>query len=257
MMPAFCAKPPSGKATQLLGGNDNGTRRLSDPRQRSAHDGARRSLGALSRRAASGEPAAVLRRAAAAAGAERGGQGQRRHDHGHGGAGSGDPGARHAAGRDRVQPRAAPPQPRAASAFPGGAGARLRCGLDPDGDGHRGDRRRRHVRHARAADPVPRRSRAGLRRGAGARLQQLGRRLLQDRPDSGSNSPRRSRCTTCQLAVEEARRCVTRTGRGRGHRHAEPGQRPASARRGLSSRYGMRSKSSTCRSAFIRPATPR
>ena len=52
-------------------------------------------------------------------------------DHGHGGAGAGDPGARHAAGRDGVQPRAAAPQPRAAPAFPGRAGARLRSRLRP------------------------------------------------------------------------------------------------------------------------------
>ena len=154
MTPAVWAYP-LGRATQFLGGNDNGTRRFSDPRQRSAHDGARRPLGALPRGAPSGQPAAVLRRAAAAACAERRRQGQRRLDHGHGGAGSGDPGAQHAAGRDRVEPRIAPPQPGAASAFPAGAGARLRRGLDPDRDGHRGDRCRGHVRHARPADPVP------------------------------------------------------------------------------------------------------
>ena len=162
----------------------HGTRRFSDPRQRSPHDGARRPLGALARRALSAKPAAVFRRAARAAQQGRGRQGQRRLDHGHGGAGAGDPGAQHAAGRDGVEPRIAPPQPGPAPAFPGGAGARLRRGLDPDRDGYRGDRCRGHVRHARPADPVPRRSGAGLRRGAGARLQQLGRRLLQDRPDA-------------------------------------------------------------------------
>ena len=114
--------------------------------------------------------------------AKLGGQGQRRHDHGNGGAGPGDPGARQGAGRDRLQPRAEAPQPRAPPAFQCRAGARLRSGLDPDGDGYRGHRRRRDVRHARPADPVPRRSGARLCGGARPRLQQLGRRLLQDRP---------------------------------------------------------------------------
>ena len=59
-------------------------------------------------------------------------------------------------------------------------GARLRSGLDPDRDGYRGRRRRRHVRHARAADLDARRPRAGLRGGARARLQQLGARLLPE-----------------------------------------------------------------------------
>ena len=136
------------------------------------------------RRAVPGQPATLFRRAAAGADAEPGRQGQRRHDHGHGGAGSGDPGAQHAAGRDRVEPRIAPPQPGPAPAFQRRAGARLRCALDADGDGHRRDRRRGHVRHARPADPVPRRPVARLRRGFGAGLQQLGRRLLQDRSDA-------------------------------------------------------------------------
>ena len=162
-----------------------------------------------------------------------------------------------AAGRHRVEPRAAAPQPRAAPAFQGRAGARLRCGLDPDGDGHRGHRRRRHVRHARAADPVPRRSGARLRGGAGARLQQLGRRLLQEPIRSGSNSPRRSRCTTSRLAVEEARRCVKELGAVAVIGTPEPGQRPASARRGVRAAVGRARTSSTCRSAFTRPATPR
>jgi len=43
------------------------------------------------------------------------------------------------------------------------------------------DRRRGHVRHARAADPVPRQPVARLRCGFGAGLQQLGGGLLQDR----------------------------------------------------------------------------
>ena len=143
---------------------------------------------------------------------KRRGQGQRRHHHGHGGAGAGDPGARQGAGRDRVQPRAAAPQPRAAPAFPGRAGARLRSGLDPDRDGHRGRRRRRDVRHARAADPVPRRSRAGLRRGARARLQQLGA------PTTARADPTRLKFAAqiamhdVRLAVEEARRCVKELG---------------------------------------------
>src|SRR5580704_10870060 len=61
-------------------------------------------------------------------------------------------------------------------------GARFRSDLDLDSDGHRRDRRRRDVRHPRTADPVPRRSGARLRGGIGARLQQLGRRLLQEDP---------------------------------------------------------------------------
>ena len=158
--------------------------------------------------------------------------------------------------RDRLEPRAAPPQPRPAPAFQCRAGARLRRGLDPDGDGYRGDRRRGDVRHARPADPVPRRSRARLRRGAGARLQQLGRRLLQDRP-AAAQIRRAARDARRQERGRGGAALRHRTGRGRGHRHAEPGQRPASARRGRSSRYGTRSKSSTCRSAFTRPATPR
>ena len=63
----------------------------------------------------------------------------------------------------------------------------------------------------------------------------------------------RSRCTTSR-AVAEARRCVDRIGRRRGHRHPQPGQRPASARRGLRATVGRTRAARTCRSAFIRPA---
>jgi hypothetical protein len=56
--------------------------------------------------------------------------------------------------RHRVEPRVAPPQPCPAPAFPGCAGARLRCDLDPGGNGYRGHRRRGHVWHARPPDPV-------------------------------------------------------------------------------------------------------
>ncbi len=105
-----------------------------------------------------------------------------------------------------------------------------RCALDPDRDGHRGDRRRGHVRHARPADPVPRRSRARLRRRPGARLQQLGRRLLQDRPDA-AQIRRADRDARYRPGGRRGAPLRQGIGRGRGHRHAQPGQRPASARR--------------------------
>ena len=47
-------------------------------------------------------------------------------DQGHGGAGARDPGVRQVAGRDRIEPRAAAPQPRAPPAFQRRALARLR-----------------------------------------------------------------------------------------------------------------------------------
>ncbi len=202
------------------------------------------------------EPAAILRRPAGAAQGEHGRQGQHRLDHGHERAGAGDPGARHAAGRDRLQPRIAPPQPRAAPAFQRRPGARLRRALDPDGDGYRGDRRRGDVRYARPPDPVPRRSRARLRRGPGARLQQLGRRLLQDRSDpaqirrAAGDARRRPRRSTKRAAASPSW--------ARSRSSARPTRSTASiSTTRPSSRYGTRSKSSTCRSASTRPATPR
>ena len=204
----------------------------------------------------SGEPAAVFRRAAAAAGRKRGRQGQRRHDHGDGGAGAGDPGARMQQGATASSREL---RRRSRARHPHFNVARARGfdrGLDPDGDGHRGDRRRRHVRHARAADPVPRRSGARLRRGTGARLQQLGRRLLQDRP-AAPQIRRADRDARCRPGGRGGAPLRHRTGRRRGHRHAQPGQRPASARRGLRAAMGRARTSSTCRSAFTRPATPR
>src|ERR1700730_9430659 len=75
--------------------------------------------------------------------------------------------------------RSAAQKPGAPPALQRRPGARFRSGLDLDSDGHRRDRRRRDVRHPRTTDPLPRRSGARLRGGIGARLQHLGRRLLQ------------------------------------------------------------------------------
>ncbi len=86
--------------------DEHGTRRLPDHGQRPALQRAGRPLGALSRRAVPGEPAAVLRRAAESAEGRRRGQGQRRRDQGDGGAGAHDPVVRQVAGCDRLQPRA-------------------------------------------------------------------------------------------------------------------------------------------------------
>ena len=61
-------------------------------------------------------------------------------------------------GRDRVQPRAAAPQPLASSAFRGRALARFRRRFDPDRDGCRRHRRGGHVRDPGTTDPVSRQS---------------------------------------------------------------------------------------------------
>ncbi len=213
-------------------------------------------MGSLSRRATPSESAALLWRAATTAGSKFGRQGQRRHHHGDGSAGAGDPGARQRTGRDRLQPRAQTPQPCSPPAFQRGTGAGFRSCLDLDRDGHRRDRRRRDVRHARPADPVPRRSGAGLCGGARARLQQLGGRLLQDRPAAPQ----------IRGADRDARHSRRRRG---GAPRPSPSWAPSrsSARRTRStvstcttrpaSRYGTSSSGSTCRSAITRPATPR
>ena len=123
-------------------------------------------------------------------------QGQHRHDHGHGGAGPGDPGAQHAARGDRLQPRIAAPQPCPPPAFQCRPGARLRSRLDADRNGYGGHRCRRDVRHPRPARscamtiwrPItPQRSRGPTTTGPP---------IIARPTRSGSNSPRRSRCTT-------------------------------------------------------------
>ena len=202
------------------------------------------------------EPAAILRRPAGAAQGEQGRQGQHRLDHGHERAGAGDPGARHAAGRDRLEPRTAPPQPGAAPAFQRRPGQRLRCALDPDRDGYRGHRRRGDVRHPRPADPVPRRLEPDY---AAA----LARAYNNWAADYCKTDPTRLKFAA-QLAMHDvglggrgSAALRQRAGRGRG-RSARPTRSTASTcttRR--SSRYGTRSKNSTCRSASTRPATPR
>ena len=133
-------------------------------------------------------------------------------DRGDGGAGACHPGARQVAGRRRVEPRIAAQKPGAPPAFQCRPGARLRSGLDPDGDGYRGHRRRRDVRHARAADPVPRRSARPITRRHSPAPTTIGPPITARPIRSASNSPRRSRCTTSPMAVAEARRCVTELG---------------------------------------------
>ena len=107
--------------------------------------------------------------------------------------------------------RSAAQKPGAPPALQRRPGARFRSGLDLDSDGHRRDRRRRDVRHPRTTDPVPRRSGARLRGGIGARLQQLGRRLLQERP-AAAQIRRADRHDDVPMAVAEARRCVIQLG---------------------------------------------
>jgi len=203
-------------------------------------------VGPLPRRAASCEPAEVLRGSAANAHRQLGGQRQRRHHHGDGGRGAGDSRARQGGGRHRVEPRAASAEPRAASALPGRARKRLRPGVDADRDGHRGRGRRRHVRHARQADPDARRPRAGLRGGARSRLQQLGVGLL---PEAAGPAEVCRAGGDAQPPGGDRRGAPVRSraGRRRDHRHA--------TRRAI--RSGARWKSWTCRSAFTRPAIPR
>ena len=204
-----------------------------------------------------GEPAALLRRAAATARREHGGQGQRR--------------LRSWAWRCRAWRSRRTPSQQGATASSRELRRRSRArhphfnvararGFDAastltamDIEGHR---RRGDVRHARPADPVPRRSRARLRRGAGARLQQLGRRLLQDRP-AAAQIRRADRDARCRAGGRGGAPLRQRAGRGRGDRHARTRSTASICTTRRASRYGTRSKSSTCRSASIRPATPR
>ena len=189
-------------------------KRLQGPRQRPPHDGARRALGAVSRRALQ-EVRAAIHPARGQCPEPAGDQGGRPRDRG----------VLEAA--EHLARRQEPPGTglRAPPALRGGACARLRRRDASAGDGHRGHRRRRHLRHARPAGADARRPRSPGRGGARPRPQQLDARFLRAGP--GPAQVRRA-ARVSRRAVGRRRGAArrARAGRGGGDRQSQPDQWP-------------------------------
>ena len=107
----------------------------------------------------------------------------------------------------------AAPRVRPASPLRRGDRARVRRGVARAGDGHRGDRRRRALRHARPAGADARRAGAARWRPRWRAPTTTGRATTaRSIAPSGSSSPPRWRFTTRRCAVAEARRAVRELG---------------------------------------------
>ena len=193
-------------------------KRLQGPRQRPPHDGARRALGAVSRRAVQ-EVRAAVRPARGQCPEPAGDQGRRPRDRGVLEA------AAHLARRQE------PPGTglRAPPALRGGACPRLRRRDASAGDGHRGHRRRRHLRHARPAGADARRPRSAGRGGARPRPQQLDARFLRAGPRP-AQVRRAARVSRRALGRRRGAPCRARAGRGGGDRQSQPDQWPTRPR---------------------------